>query len=205
MKKILFIIPLLGICSSLLAQAPTVKNVQAEQIAGTKDVNIQADFTGKLVGGSGAHVHAEVWFKENEADTSWTKVPSIYGETSPGTWERKNLYGWDPATATEQFYPTIDLGFIDDASVSITLKWKAGDDAPNINTSSAKIRIVAFYVKMENDGFTAKPMSEQTSGWNGEGDFGSSATDSDGDGFSDADEVAAGSDPYNAASTPTLL
>jgi hypothetical protein len=89
--------------------------------------------------------------------------------------------------------------------------WNAGDDAPNINTSDAKIRIIAFYPKMLEDGVNTKSMSEQTSGWNGEGNFGGSggspdgngsSVDSDGDGFSDEEEINAGSDPYNPASTP---
>jgi hypothetical protein len=215
MKKILFIIPLLGICASLLAQAPTVKNVQAEQIAGTKDVNIQAEFTGKLVGEYGAFVLGEVWFKKDEADINWVQVQSLYGELAPGGGiQPLNMSEYDPGTGETNVYPTIDLGEISDATVSRTLTWKAGDDAPNINTSSAKIRIIAFYLKMEDDGVTPKPFSEQISGWNGEGDFGGSggsssdgnssseSVDSDGDGFSDDEETAAGSDPYNSFSTP---
>ena len=212
MKKILFIIPLLGICASLLAQAPTVKNVQAEQIAGTKDVNIQAEFTGKTIdGGLGAFLLAEVWFKENETDTKWTQVSSLYGEISPGSpLEPLNIGGSDPITGEDVYYPTVGLGEIGDAAVLKTLIWKAGDDAPNINTSSAKIRIIAFYDKWEDDGVTIKPASEQISGWNGEGDFGGSgespssgdSVDSDLDGFSDDEETAAGTDPNDANSYP---
>jgi len=219
MKKILFSIPLLGICSTLLAQAPTVTNVQAEQVQGTKDVSIQAEFTGKNEGPDGAMVHGEVWFKENEAMTTWTKVSSIHGELTPGNLQALNLFEWNPDTAQSEAYPTIDLGQISDTPVSKTLVWKAGDDAPNINTSDAKIRIIAFYPKMLEDGVTEKPMSEQTSGWNGEGNFGGSggspdgngtgspdgngsSVDSDGDGFSDEEEINAGSDPYNPSSFP---
>jgi hypothetical protein len=211
MKKILFLIPLLGISTSLLAQAPTVTNVQAEQVQGTKDVSIQAEFTGKIDGIYGAIVHGEVWFKENEAMTTWTKVSSIHGELTPGSGNLQalNLTEYNPDTAQDETYPTIDLGQIGDAPESKTLVWKAGDDAPNINTSNAKIRIIAFYPKQDSNG-VIKPMSEQTSGWNGEGNFGGSGgspgdsgpVDSDGDGFSDADETAAGSDPFDSASTP---
>ena len=47
MKKILLLIPILGICSSLLAQAPQVLNVNANQVDGTKDVEINFDLTNK--------------------------------------------------------------------------------------------------------------------------------------------------------------
>ena len=186
MKKILFLIPLLGICSSLLAQAPTVTNVQAEQVQGTKDVSVQAEFTGKIEGPDGAMVHGEVWFKENEAMTTWTKVSSIYGELTPGNLQALNFGEWNPDTAQNEFYPTIDLGQIGDTPVSKTLVWKAGDDAPNINTSNAKIRIIAFYPKVDEFG-TVKPISQQTSGWNGEGDFGASGSNPDSNGTAGTD------------------
>jgi len=157
-----------------------------------------------------ATVHGEIWFKENEAMTTWTKVSSIHGELTPGNLQALNLFEWNPDTAQTEFYPTIDLGQIGDTPVSKTLVWKAGDDAPNINTSNAKIRIIAFYPKVDEFG-TVKPISQQTSGWNGEGNFGGSggspdgngsSVDSDGDGFSDDEELAAGSDPYNPSSFP---
>jgi len=78
MKKILFLIPLIGICSSLLAQAPQVTNVQAQQTEGTKDVAISFELTGK-----GYPVYGEVWFKENDSMTIWTKVSSIFSEITP--------------------------------------------------------------------------------------------------------------------------
>lgn len=175
MKKILFLIPLWGICSSLLAQAPQVTNVQAQQIAGTKDVSISLQLTGKLDESGFDHpVYGEVWFKEIESMTTWTKVSSISGETAPGTIESLNMFEYNPDTGENVSYPTIVLGEIGDAPKTKTLTWKAGDDAPNINTSSAKIRIIAFYPKMNEDGVTEKPVADQVSGWNGEGDFGGS-------------------------------
>jgi len=221
MKKILFLIPLLGICSSLLAQAPTVTNVQAEQTQGTKDVAISFELTGKdSGGGTSSMIFGEVWFKESGSMTTWTKVSTVGSiDEFSGTFSSANLIGYDPDTGTETLYPTILLGEAGLSPVAKNIIWNAGDDAPNINTSDAKIRIIAFYPKMLEDGFTEKPMSEQTSGWNGEGNFGGSGgspedngtvspggsgtpIDSDGDGFSDADETAAGSDPYDPASFP---
>jgi len=221
MKKILFLIPLLGICSSLLAQAPTVTNVQAEQVQGTKDVAISFELTGKdSGGGTGSIVYGEVWFKETESKTTWTKVSTVGSiDEFSGTFNSANMLESDPETGTETFYPTLWLGEVGLSPVPLNFIWKAGDDAPNINTSDAKIRIIAFYPKMLEDGVTPKSMSEQTSGWNGEGNFGGSggsldgngtdspdgngsSVDSDGDGFSDEEEINAGSDPYNPSSFP---
>lgn len=222
MKKILFLISLLGICSSMLAQAPTVTNVQAEQTQGTKDVAISFELTGKdSGGGTGSMINGEVWFKESESKTTWTKVSSVGTiDQFSGTFTSANLSEWNPDTGTETLYPTFDLGEAGLSPVTKSLIWKAGDDAPNINTSDAKIRIIAFYPKMFDDA-SFKPMSEQTSDWNGEGDFGGSggspdgngtgspdgngsAVDTDGDGFSDDEEIAAGSDPYDPASFPQV-
>ena len=221
MKKILFLIPLLGICSSLLAQAPTVTNVQAEQAQGTKDVAISFQLTGKdSGGGTGSIVYGELWFKETESMTTWTKVSTVgFIDEYSGTFNSANMVEPDPETGTETFYPTLWLGEAGLSPVPFNFIWKAGDDAPNINTSDAKIRIIAFYPKMNEDGATEKPLADQVSGWNGEGDFGGSggspegngtgspdgngsSVDSDGDGFSDDDELAAGSDPYNPSSFP---
>jgi hypothetical protein len=212
MKKILFLIPLLGICSTLLAQAPTVTNVQAEQTQGTKDVTISFELTGKdSGGGTGSWIYGEVWFKESDSMTTWTQVSSVGAFDAPsGTFMSANLNAWNDDTSTYTDYPTITLGEAGLSPVTRNFIWNAGDDAPNINTADAKIRIIAFYPKTEEWG-TEKPAAEQTSGWNGEGNFGGSGgspdgngtvVDSDGDGFSDEEETAAGSDPYDAGSTP---
>jgi hypothetical protein len=221
MKKMLFLIPLLGICSSLFAQAPQVTNVQAEQIPGTKDVAISFELTGKDDGvGSGHPVHGEVWFKENDSMTTWTKVSSIYSEIEVGDWQPANLTDFDPATGTTTAtHSSIHIGMAGLSPITPSFMWKAGDDAPNINTTDAKIRIIAFYPKMNEFDATEKPAAEQVSGWNGEGDFGASGGspdgndpgspdgndpvgDSDGDGFSDDEEIGAGSDPYDPGSYP---
>jgi hypothetical protein len=221
MKKILFLIPLIGICSSLFAQAPQVTNVQAEQMQGTKDVQVSFELTGKdSGGGTGSIVYGELWFKETESKTTWTKVSTVGSiDEFYGTFNSANMIDYDPETGMQTPYPTLWLGEAGLSPVPFNFIWKAGDDAPNINTSDAKIRIIAFYPKMLEDGVTPKSMSEQTSGWNGEGNFGGSggsldgngtdspdgngsSVDSDGDGFSDEEETAAGSDPYNPSSFP---
>ena len=212
MKKILFLIPLLGICSMLLAQAPQVTNVQAEQVQGTKDVQVSFELTGK----PGADLCLiEVWFKSDSAETQWQQVKSI---------------PYTPEGLQEIPYDILDEGgnpigqdkaFITGATESPQNKmftWNAGNDAPDISTQDARIRIIAFYPKVDEFG-SEKSNSEQKSGWDGLGDFGGSEgspdgngtgypdsngsiVDTDGDGFSDEEEIAAGSSPYDPASTP---
>jgi len=182
MKKILFLIPLIGICSSLLAQAPQVTNVQAEQLNGTKDVAISFELTGK-----GESVHGEVWFKENDSMTIWTKVSSIFSEISPGDLQPANLIDFDPASGTTTTHASIHIGLAEVSPTTKNFIWKAGDDVPNINTADAKIRIIAFYPKMNEDGATEKPPADQVSGWNGEGDFGGSGSNPDSNGTAGTD------------------
>ncbi len=212
MKKILFLIPLLGICSTLLAQAPTVTNVQAEQTQGTKDVAISFELTGK----PGASLcYIEVWFKTESAQTQWQQVKSI--PYSPDGLQELSYEIFD------EFGSVVgqDKAFTAAAGESPQNKmftWNAGNDVPDVNTQDARIRIIAFYPKVNEFG-TEKPTSEQKSGWDGLSDFGGSggspegngtgspdgngsSVDSDGDGFSDDDELAAGSDPYNPSSFP---
>ena len=147
MKKILFLIPLLGICSSMLAQAPTVTNVQAEQTQGTKDVAISFELTGKdSGGGTGSMINGEVWFKESESKTTWTKVSSVGTiDQFSGTFTSANLSEWTPDTGTDTLYPTFHLGEAGLSPVAKNFIWKAGDDAPNINTADAKIRMDSFW------------------------------------------------------------
>jgi len=198
MKKILFLIPLIGICSSLLAQAPQVTNVQAEQLNGTKDVAISFELTGK-----GAPVHGEVWFKENDWMTTWTKVSSILKEISPGDLQPANITDYDPASGTDTAYDSIHIGYAEISPTYLNFIWKAGDDVPNINTADAKIRIIAFYPKMNEDGATEKPPADQVSGWNGEGDFGGSGSnpDSNGTAGTDTNGTNEGQDVYYLDST----
>jgi hypothetical protein len=206
MKKILFLIPLLGICSSLLAQAPQVTNVQAQQTEGTKDVQVSFDLSGK----PGASLcFIEVWFKSDSAETQWQQVKSI--PYSPEGLQDLAYDIYDENTGTIVGSDKVFTTSVTEWAQNKMFAWSAGNDAPNISTEDARIRIIAFYPKMEEWG-TEKPYDQQKSGWDGFGDFGGSGSnpdgngsvvDSDGDGFSDEEENAAGSDPYNAASTPS--
>ena len=186
----------------LLAQAPQVTNVQAEQVQGTKDVQVSFELTGK----PGAPTcFIEVWFKSDSAQTQWQQVKSIpYDAGNPDGLQERFYEIFDEfGTPTGQ-----DKAFTTGAAESPQNKmftWNAGIDAPDVNTQDARIRIIAFYPKVDEFG-PEKSTSEQKSGWDGLGDFGGSgngsSVDSDGDGFSDGDEIAAGSDPYNAGSFP---
>lgn len=185
MKKILFLIPLLGICSSLLAQAPQVTNVQAEQLVGTKDVQVSFELTGK----PGAAVcFIEVWFKPDSTQTQWQQVKSILYD--PGSAEGLQEMSYD---LFDEFGTLVgqDKAFTTGAAETPQNKmftWNAGNDAPDVNTQDAQIRIIAFYPKMEEWG-TEKPTDQQKSGWDGIEEFGGSGGTPDGDGTSPSGDV----------------
>ena len=175
MKKILLIIPIIGICSSLLAQAPQVQNVNANQKEGTKFVIIQADISGKedpagLVGGS--MMFFEVWFKQTAAETSWQKVSNLKEMFSAGD---------DPTNApeiaaNESFngaeYQKISyhLNGVDSALTTKVFVWDAGAEISEYKSDDAVIKIIAFYPK-KDENESDKPADLQVSGWDGNGEF----------------------------------
>ena len=168
MKKILFLIPLIGICSSLLAQAPQVTNVQAEQVSGTKDVEVSFDLTGK----PGAYsCFIEIWFKSESVETQWQQVTSISSVPPDGLDELTYDFYDEFGTFLEQRKAFTTS--VSDFSQYKNFTWKAGEDVPDIQTADAQIRIIAFYPKM-TEWATEKPPAEQVSGWDGIGDFGGS-------------------------------
>ena len=176
MKKILILLPIIGICSSLFAQAPQVQNVNANQKEGTKFVIIKADISGKDDPGGfggGVQMYFEVWFKQTAAETTWQKVSNL----------SEMAYEFDdPSTATELAANEVDVGFGDFQKVSFHLNgvnseltskvfvWNAGSETSEYKSDDAIIKIIAFYPKTDEFG-SPKPLSEQVSGWNGEGEF----------------------------------
>ena len=175
MKKILILLPIIGICSSLFAQAPQVQNVNANQKEGTKFVIIKADISGKDDPGGfgGVQMYFEVWFKQTAAETTWQKVSNLSEMASEFD---------DPSTATELAANEVDVGFGDFQKVSFHLNgvnseltskvfvWNAGSETSEYKSDDAIIKIIAFYPKTDEFG-SPKPLSEQVSGWNGEGEF----------------------------------
>jgi hypothetical protein len=183
MKKILFLIPLIGICSSLLAQAPQVTNVQAEQLTGTKDVQVNFDLTGK----PGAYCFIEIWFKSESVQTQWQQVKSIaYDVGNPDGLQELTFDSYD-----ESGFVVQDKAFTTSAGEWAEVKsftWNAGNDVPDIQTADAQIRIIAFYPKEDEFG-NPRPEDQQVSGWNGEGDFGGSGGTPDGNGTGSSGDV----------------
>ena len=188
MKKILLLLPIIGICSSLFAQAPKVENVQAEQQIGTKDVTINFTLTGKAYDPAfGSTLNLEVWFREDPGLEQWVKVKSL------GVLDEANGIFF-PLEINEAFDPATGLSTIYSHKIAATeipeaknLIWQAGVDAPNVNASEAMVRVIAFYPKTDEFGGLA-PAEQQVSGWNGTGDFnagGTTEVDSDGDGVPD--------------------
>jgi hypothetical protein len=176
MKKILILLPIIGICSSLFAQAPVVQNINAEQKDGTKFVIIKADISGKDdPGGSpyGVPMNIEVWFKQTAAETTWQKINNLKQMISETD---------DPGIASDLAANESDDGFggmqkvsfqVSGVGSALTPKvfaWDAGAESSEFQSSDAVIRIIAFYPKMDEFG-SEKPADQQVSGWNGYGEF----------------------------------
>ena len=175
MKKILFLIPLLGICSSLFAQAPQVQNVNAYQKAGTKFVIIKADISGKEdpAGFGGAPMYFEVWFKQTAAETTWQKVNNLSQMVSE--FEDPNFSSSLQANEFDDGFGVFQkvsfhLNGVDSALTSKVFVWNAGFETLDYKSDDAVIKIIAFYPK-KNELGSEKPPYEQVSGWNGEGEF----------------------------------
>jgi len=176
MKKILLLLPIIGICSSLFAQAPQVQNVNANQKEGTKFVIIKADISGKDDPGGfggGVQMYFEVWFKQTAAETTWQKVSNLSEMASEFD---------DPSSAIVLAANEFDDGFGNFQKVSFHLNgvgsgltskvfvWDAGSETSEYKSDDAIIKIIAFYPKKDEIG-SEKPLSEQVSGWNGIGEF----------------------------------
>ena len=174
MKKILLLLPIIGICSSLFAQAPKVENVIANQKDGTKFVIIQADVSGKEDGGVGVPMFFEVWFKQTAAETTWQKVnnlkemaselddPSFAAEVPVNE-------SFDSVTGEYQKF-SFHLNDVGSALLKKVYVWDAGAETSEYKSSDAMIKIIAFYPKQDEFG-TEKPLEQQVSGWDGTGEF----------------------------------
>jgi hypothetical protein len=174
MKKILLLLPIIGICSSLFAQAPKVENVVALQKEGTKFVIISADMSGK---DSEPLMYFEVWFKQTAAETSWQRVPNL-----------KELYNVDsdpndPAGATElpaneafdsttgtYVKASFHLNGVGSVLTSKIFAWDAGAETAEFKSDDAVIKIISFYPKKDEYG-SPKVNEQQVSGWDGIGEF----------------------------------
>ena len=193
MKKILLLLPIIGICSSLFAQAPKVENVNAQQSVGTKDVQINFQCSAKAGTPS---LNLEVWFRENLSKTQWTRASSL--SKADGTYLATNAEV-EAATGIEIIY-SHRLDGITEALETQTLIWNAGTDAPDVSTSEAQVRVIAFYDKIDEYG-TMTP-SAQVSGWNGIDDGnGSSTSDSNGTTETDTNSTNNELDVYFLSST----
>lgn len=161
MKKILLLFSIVGICSSLLAQAPQVTNVNASQIDGTKDVSINFDISAKE---GVTDLNIEVWFKESPELSQWSQVEALFNEAGDLPLEANG--NEDPVSYEWTTY-SHKISGLGPNPVNMTITWRAGDDAPDINTPDAQIRIVAFYTKLDEADATPLDASGQISGWDG--------------------------------------
>ena len=158
MKKILLLLPIIGICSSLFAQAPKVENVQAQQSEGTKDVQINFECSAKV---EAPYLNLEVWFRESLGQTQWERAMSL--SKADGTTMMFNS-DWDDVNQEDVVYSHRLEGLSDTLQFQ-SLIWDAGADAPDVSTGEAQIRVIAFYDK--TDEFGSVSPSAQVSGWDG--------------------------------------
>jgi len=179
MKKILLLLPIIGICSSLLAQAPKVENVVANQKEGTKFVIINADISGKDDPGgavSGSMMYMEVWFKQTATETSWQKVSNLkemYSiDSDPGDPAGATELAANEALASNGEYVKLSfhLNGVGSALTSKIFAWDAGAEPAEFKSDDAVIKIIAFYPKKDEFG-SEKPLDQQVSGWDGTGEF----------------------------------
>ena len=195
MKKILLLIPILGICSSLLAQAPQVLNVNANQVDGTKDVLIEFEITNKAE--YTEELHVELWYRTSPDQTQWERAMSLWQDSVS---ELPNNIDWDAEAQQDVIYShRIPAG--SEAPSVRNIYWKAGDDAHDVKTDQAQVRVIVFYTKEGPDGAAPTP-KDQVSGWDGfdEGN-GSSTSDSNGTAGTDTNSTNDGLDVYYLDST----
>ena len=189
MKKILLLLPIIGICSSLFAQAPQVQNVNANQKGGTKFVIVSADISGKEDpggAGGGSMMFMEVWFKQTAAETSWKKVSNLkelasVDDDPNAAVELASNESFDPATGT-YVKSSFHLNGIGSALTSKIFAWDAGAESSEYKSDDAIIKIIAFYPKKDEFGGD-KPYNEQVSGWDGIGEFSVGGGSGDSGGF----------------------
>jgi hypothetical protein len=192
MKKILLLIPILGICSSLLAQAPQVLNVNANQVDGTKDVLIEFEITNKAE--YTEELHVELWYRTSPVQTQWERAMSLWQDSVS---ELPNNIDWDAEAQEDVIYShRIPAG--SDAPSARNIYWKAGDDAHEVKTDQAQVRVIVFYTKEGPDGAAPTP-KDQVSGWDG---FDEQVTDGGDITGTDGGDITGtdGGDPYTTDS-----
>lgn len=124
---------------------PLVKYVEAQQVLGTKSVEIQAfvalgQDTGGGYGDKASRV--EFWFKPNAQTIQWQRCFSF----------------------SQQFDPVTGMQYQTDGSIqsgSMKAIWDAGMDTPNFSTQTGKIRVLVYYEQDSNG------MTRYESGWDG--------------------------------------
>jgi hypothetical protein len=111
-----------------------------------------------------------------------------------------NNIDWDAEAQQDVIYShTIPAG--GDTPTVRNIYWKAGEDAHDIKTDQAQVRVIVFYTKEGPDG-AALTYKDQVSGWDGfdEGN-GSSTSDSNGTAGTDTNSTNNELDVYYLTST----
>jgi hypothetical protein len=175
MKKILLLLPIIGICSSLFAQAPQVLHVSASQVDGTKDVQIDFEITNKI--DYSGELNVEVWYRTSPDQTQWERAMSLWESSEIGLSTNDEFLAGPDGEEMVIYSHRIPAG--GDTPTARAIYWKAGDDAHDVKTDQAQVRVVVFYQKLDESGGIL-PASGQVSGWDGFDD-GSTGGDTGGD------------------------
>ena len=138
-------------------------NVNANQIEGTKDVEIKFDLTSRSDAGE---LNLETWFRTDPNQSQWERA---YTLTLPVNEE------WD-VEANEYIIYSHRIAPGSDIAENRSFVWQAGDDAPDIKTEQAQVRVIVFYTKEGLDG-AASTAKDQVSGWDGFDDQGTDGGD----------------------------
>ena len=137
--------------------APLVAGVNAEQVAGSKNVSIR--FWLQFDKQKSSEVYIEVWFRESSNEFQWERRMEIdKGQTK--TLSEKTRF--NPVAGSNEI-----LAHKFNSSEWVYFEWDAGTEKPNFKGEDCQIRVMAIYPKQYENGGGDLPLDEQGSGWDG--------------------------------------
>ena len=138
--------------------APLVADVNAEQVAGSKNVSI--GFWLQFDEQKSSNVYIEVWFRESANEIQWERCMEI-DKGEPKIFTEKT--GFNPDTGLNETLAHTKSG----SSEWVHFEWDAGTEKPNFKGEDCQIRVMAIYPKQYENGGGDLPLDEQGSGWDG--------------------------------------
>lgn len=137
--------------------APLVADVNAEQVAGSKNVSI--GFWLQFDEQKSSIVYIEVWFRESANEIQWERCMEI-DKGEPKIFTEKT--GLNPDTGLNETLAHTKSG----SSEWVHFEWDAGTEKPNFKGEDCQIRVMAIYPK-QYEGGGDLPDDQQGSGWDG--------------------------------------